>query len=409
MQVRLIKTDADHETALARIDEIFDAEPGTVEGDELELLVHLVAEFESEHFPIAMPDPIEAVKFRMEQQGLKQVDLVPYIGNKSKVSEVLNRKRPLSLSMIRRLNNGLGIPAEVLMQEPGQTLSPLYDGIDWRKFPLAEMLQRQWFPEFDGRANDLCDRAEEILGPLLFPGGHDCREMDMAARRHVRKGSVPNEYALWAWQARVLQLSSAHSLGEYDPEAMTREMMRSVISLSCLDDGPIQARRLLEKSGIAIVILHYLPGTHLDGGAMVRPDGHPVIALTLRHDRLDNFWFTLAHEVAHVVLHLSKGDQSVFLDDFEAEQGRGPKEKEADQCAAELLIPEKEWKASKARREPTRSNILDLAVRRHVHPAIVAGRVRYERKNYKILAQMVGSRGVRKLFPAYKSGELAQP
>ncbi len=119
MNGRLIKTKTDHEAALKRIDELFDARPGTVEGDELELLLHLVEEFEAVQYPIAMPDPIEALKFRMEQQGLKQADLVPYLGSKSKVSEVLNRKRPLSLAMIRKLHNGLGIPAEVLVQKPG--------------------------------------------------------------------------------------------------------------------------------------------------------------------------------------------------------------------------------------------------------------------------------------------------
>ena len=407
MNVRLIKTKADHEVALAHIDAIFDARPGTAEGDELELLLHLVEEYEADQYPITMPNPVDALKFRMEQQALKQADLVPYIGNKSKVSEVLNRKRPLSLAMIRKLHNGLGIPAEVLLQEPGKALSPLYEGVDWLQLPLAEMLKRKWFPEFEGGVNDLCDRAEEMLGPLLFPCGHDCRELDMAARRHVRQGSAPNDYALWAWQARVLQLSSEQGLGSYNPEAMTQELMRSVISLSCLDDGPKQARRLLEKNGIAVVILHYLPGTHLDGAAMLRQDGHPAIALTLRHDRLDNFWFTLAHELAHVVLHLAKGDKSVFLDDLEAGLSKGAKEKGADRFAAELLIPANEWQTSSARHDPTVSNIRNLAVRRHVHPAIIAGRVRYERKNYKMLSQMVGSRTVRRQFPAYKSGDIA--
>lgn len=119
MNVRLIKTSSDHKAALKRIDEIFHARPGTAEGDELELLLHLVEAFEAAQYPIAMPDPIDALKFRMEQQGLRQSDLVPYLGNKSKVSEVLNRKRPLSLAMIRKLHNGLGIPADVLVQGPG--------------------------------------------------------------------------------------------------------------------------------------------------------------------------------------------------------------------------------------------------------------------------------------------------
>ena len=116
MNAKLIKNEADHAAALARIEDIFDALPGTPEGDELELLVHLIDEYEAAHHAIEPPDPIEAIKFRMEQGGLKQADLVPFIGNKSKVSEVLNRKRPLSLAMIRRRKS---FPFPIL--EPWQT------------------------------------------------------------------------------------------------------------------------------------------------------------------------------------------------------------------------------------------------------------------------------------------------
>ncbi len=130
MNAKLIKNEADHGAALARIEKIFNARPGTPKGHELELLVHLVEAYEAAHHPIEPPDPIEAIKFRMEQSGLRQADLVPFIGNKSKVSEVLNRKRPLSLAMIRALHKGLGIPARVLIEEPGTALSPVYEGID---------------------------------------------------------------------------------------------------------------------------------------------------------------------------------------------------------------------------------------------------------------------------------------
>ena len=116
MKAKLIKTDAEHAVALERIEALFAAQPGTPEGDECELLVYLVRQFEADQYPIGLPNPIEAIKFRMDQQGLKQADLVPFMGNKSKVSEVLSRKRPLSLSMIRKLHNGLGIPADVLLQ-----------------------------------------------------------------------------------------------------------------------------------------------------------------------------------------------------------------------------------------------------------------------------------------------------
>jgi HTH-type transcriptional regulator/antitoxin HigA len=195
-------------------------------------------------------------------------------------------------------------------------------------------------------------------------------------------------------------------LSEYDPRAMTREFARSLVGLSCLDDGPLQARRLLAKSGIALVVLDYLPGTHLDGAAMLRADGKPVIALTLRHDRLDNFWFTLAHEMAHVVLHLAGGDGGTFLDDLDPEVAKDRKEDEADEFAAEALIPGDAWETAEARTSTAPEAVRRLAARLHVHPAIVAGRVRFERRNYSLLDSLIGRRVVRRRFVAYKSGDV---
>ena len=122
MNAKILKTDLEYQQALARLSALMDAEYGSPEGEELELLSFLLEKYEKEHFPIDLPDPIEAIKFRMEQQGLTRKDLEAYIGTQSKVSEVLNRKRPLSLAMIRALHDGLGIPAEVLLQEPGREL-----------------------------------------------------------------------------------------------------------------------------------------------------------------------------------------------------------------------------------------------------------------------------------------------
>lgn len=116
MKVKLIKTDADHKAALARIEQLWNASPGSPGAEELELLTHLVEQYESATCLIPMSDPISAIQFCMEQEGLKPSDLIPFIGGKSKVSEMLNGKRPLSLSMIRRLHFGLSIPAEVLLQ-----------------------------------------------------------------------------------------------------------------------------------------------------------------------------------------------------------------------------------------------------------------------------------------------------
>jgi HTH-type transcriptional regulator/antitoxin HigA len=116
MDIRLLKTEADYEWALSQIEEAFDAAPGTAESDRLEVLVTLVEDYEESHFPVPLPDPIEALKFRMEAQGLTRSDLEPLIGSRARVSEVLNKKRHLSLEMIRNLERGLGIPSSVLIQ-----------------------------------------------------------------------------------------------------------------------------------------------------------------------------------------------------------------------------------------------------------------------------------------------------
>jgi HTH-type transcriptional regulator / antitoxin HigA len=117
MDIKPIRTEADYEAVLARIEEIWDAETGTPESDELDVLAILVEDYEERHHPIPPPDPIEAIKFRMKQMGLNRKDLEPYIGTRGRVSEVLNRKRSLSIDMIRNLSEGLGISADVLVAQ----------------------------------------------------------------------------------------------------------------------------------------------------------------------------------------------------------------------------------------------------------------------------------------------------
>ncbi|MCO6483434.1 MAG: helix-turn-helix domain-containing protein [Flavobacteriales bacterium] len=117
MTIKPIRNENDYQRALARLEQIFDARRGTKEGDELEVLSILVDAYEQARFPIGMPDPIEAIKYRMEQMGMRQKDLAEAMGFKSRVSEVLNRKRKLTLEMIRKLNEVLRIPTEVLVQK----------------------------------------------------------------------------------------------------------------------------------------------------------------------------------------------------------------------------------------------------------------------------------------------------
>jgi HTH-type transcriptional regulator/antitoxin HigA len=116
MNINLIKTENDYNQALKRLEMIFDSKRGTSEGDELEILAMLIDQYENDHFPIDLPDPIEAIKFRMEQMGYTQSDLANIIGFKSRASEILNRKRKLSLEMIRQIHVSLKIPTDVLIQ-----------------------------------------------------------------------------------------------------------------------------------------------------------------------------------------------------------------------------------------------------------------------------------------------------
>jgi HTH-type transcriptional regulator / antitoxin HigA len=116
MRIKPIKTDVDYEAALREVERLFDANPGTSESDRLEVLATLIEAYEEKTHQIPLPDPIEAILYHMESRGLTRKDLEPFIGSRARVSEILNRKRPLTMEMIRSLHAGLGIPAEVLIQ-----------------------------------------------------------------------------------------------------------------------------------------------------------------------------------------------------------------------------------------------------------------------------------------------------
>jgi HTH-type transcriptional regulator/antitoxin HigA len=400
MKPKIIKTEVEHEAALARIEEIFDAKPGTPQGDEVELLAMLVEHYEKAAFPIDLPDPLAAIQFRMDQQGLKAKDLVPYIGSAPKVSEVLNGQRNLSLTMIRNLVNGLGIPAEVLLKEPGAQLNKDSLAAEGRKLPVAEMLKRRWFAGFNGKLSEAKEQIEDLLAAFAEPLGVAALRPALN-RQHIRSGSKMDEHALAAWRIRVATLALREPVAPYSPGTVTLEFLQQVVGLSYLDQGPRLAKEFLGKSGIHFVIEPHLPKTFLDGAALKLPDGSALVALTLRHDRLDNFWFTLCHELAHLALHLDKDDVDAFFDDLE-NTGKDKCEKEADAMASEALIPTKRWKAAKLTQQATPERVRAFAESLRISPAIPAGRIRYEKKNYTLLKDLVGAGKVRRQFEVTK-------
>lgn len=387
---RVIKTESDYPAALAEIERLLDLDPdaGSPEAEKLELLTLLVQDYESKNFPITAPDPIHAIRFRMEQQGLSPRDLVPYIGSRSKVSEVLSGKRPLTLSMIRALHSGLGIPAKILLQDRDPSASE-EDGLEWRRFPIREMIRRGWL---EGDVPD----AEQALRRFLSPLGSSSAIAVYRKTCNVRSARSMDKYALLAWTARVMRRASAgRPSSAYKRGTVDLALMREVVRLSWSEHGPLLAQEFLGKHGITLIVEPHLPRTYLDGAAMLLEDGAPVVALTLRHDRLDNFWFCLMHELAHIALHL-QSESGCFYDDLDLWTVTDPQEKDADKLAGDALIPEEAWKTSVARRLRSAEAAQHLAQQLRIHPAIVAGRMRYEWKNFRLLNQLVGHGHVRK-------------
>jgi len=394
MKIKVLKTEIEYEAALAEIEKLMDsAKP---DRDRLELLILLVRTYEDAHYPIDLPDPIEAIKFRMEQMGLKQKDLIPFIGSRSKVSEVLSRQRPLSVTMIRRLNEGMDIPAEVLLKESGAQLPVVETGIEWDRFPLAEMLKRKWLSDVQGTLMEAKKQASELL--TAWAGSFGATGLEPALlRQHVRNGSEADGYALAAWRIRVSQLAMEQKTTKYKSGTVTHEFVRDLVRLSYLENGPLLAWEFLMKNGIHFVVEKHLAHTHLDGAAIRLPDGSPLVALTIRHDRLDNFWFTLCHELAHIALHFDTQDVTVFFDDLD-HAGIDTFEEEADQWATDALIPKDLWQSANLGRRPSSRAVLNFAASLRIHPAIPAGRIRRETADYRLFSDLIGNKKVRTLF-----------
>ncbi len=321
-KIRAIRSEADHEAALARIEQLMDAGADTPQGEELDVLTDLVELYEAKVEPFGYPSPLGAIQFRMEQAELSPRDLVPFIGSRAKVSEVLSGKRPLTMQMARALHTNLGIPADVLLQQPGGELPSALDGIEWNRFPLVEMAKRGWIE----KKRNLTSHAEELVRGLIQRAGGEHVLPAAFYRRNdqARLNAKTDPYSLKAWCWEVLARANARKLpASYKPGSVDLTFLCKVAKLSWSADGPKLAQEFLAKHGIYLVYVEHLPRTHLDGAALQLADGTPVVGLTLRYDRLDNFWFCLLHELAHVGRHMTNMRSEAFVDDLSLRDVKG--------------------------------------------------------------------------------------
>jgi len=269
------------------------------------------------------------------------------------------------------------------------------------KYPVSEMAKRGWFDDFGGNSREAKKDAENLVSAFFARSG----VIEAAVALHRKSACVGNvdEFALLAWQARVMLVADDQSLPrEFDLGALTDEWVAELVHFSPHPEGPRLAAKHLENAGIHFVIEPHLPKTRLDGAAMVSAAGSPIIGLTLRYDRIDNFWFTLLHEVGHLKKHVCAGRRlSVIFDDLDVPI-ETDLEREADHFASNAIWPSGSWQKCISRFGMTPALVINDANKLKIHPAIVAGRLRKEKSNYTIFQDLLGQGDVRKLFATYE-------
>jgi HTH-type transcriptional regulator/antitoxin HigA len=402
VRLKVIETEAEYESALADFGRFFDAADGSREGEVRDVLAVLIKEYEDGKYPIVAPSPVAAIEFRMEQAGLSRKDLIPCLGSKSRVSEVLSGKRALSLSMIRELNRRLGIPYESLMRDAPTPVRMEAGDLDWSRFPIREMERNGAFNGFRADSGGLGAYREEALRWLADRAGGMVAMHAAAFRKtdDMRVKANLDPYALLGWSLQALaEVRQEPPSVAFDPSFLTGSFLKGLVSLSVMDEGPRLAAEYLAKAGIVLRVLPHLKRTYLDGAVFLVDGRYPAIVLTLRYDRLDNFWFVLLHETAHVVKGHLSAESAYIADDLKQDPGNSEKEREADAFASGVLLPSDFDSSAGAFATPR--EIVDYARRVGVHPAIVAGRIQHDRRDYSVFSSLVGRGAVRTLFSGY--------
>lgn len=330
--------------------------------------------------------------------GLSQTDLAERLGMKAQQIQRYEASDYSGASLNRLIDvcEALNVHTTGLFESDDTTKGSVFswsdiDDVVWKQFPAREMAKRGWFDV--PRKGDVYQLARDYFMRAAGP-----QFASIYHRKKMHGGSVPNEYALLAWQARILE-RARNIVETYDPPEFVADdrWIADLVALTRREDGPKRAQTLLLSKGIVLVTEKNLSGTYLDGGAMLDHNGRPVIGLTLRFDRLDNFWFVLFHELGHVFLHLMDGLRYDFFDEEET-VGDDMVEREADMFALESLIPERKWNECLSRFALSEEAVRIDAKSLGIDPSIIAGRIRKERGDYTILGALIGQDQVASQF-----------
>lgn len=333
--------------------------------------------------------------------GLSQAGLAGKLGMKEQQIQryEAERYRSISLQNFRRIAGILGVDIRASLRGNldrwlTETSSPTQPALSEHQFRtvLAHAKKNQWFNNIDDEALQRKKIVEFISE------NHSKFDSVGLLRTGLNTIDLQDDALLIAWRARVAERAElvCNKL-ENVFDFLDISWLQKFVRLSSLENGPLEAIRMAADKGIVIIIEPQLPGLTLDGAAFLL-NGIPVIGVTIRHDRVDNFWFTLMHEFGHIFLHQHRGLVSGFFDEELESTKNSELEKQADQFASSVLIPTERWRVSSARIARSPGPIEQFAKQVGIHPAIVFGRLRRERNDYRIFSNKVGSGEVRNQF-----------
>lgn len=328
-------------------------------------------------------------------RGLSQRQLAELLGIAEQQVQRYERERysAISLSRYEKILGALGVQLDARLGSAPTSRLPEQVSLKFSPAVVKEAVRRRWL------GADIAGSEEQAaLQSYVFEGAH------LGKSRVLHRRSAPNnrpydDSALVLWRARILKLGHSRATKcRASFNIADLSWLRELTALSERDEGPLNAVSYLEEKGIIVVIESHLDQTYLDGAAMVLTNGVPIVGLTLRHDRIDSFWFTLLHEIGHVFLHFNRGLSEGFVDDWDNFDENDSVEREANNFATSTLIPDELWKFAPVRFSRSVESIQNFAASNKIHPAIVAGRIRQERGDYTKFGKLLGQGQVRRLF-----------
>lgn len=302
------------------------------------------------------------------------------------------RYRSISLSGLQRVARTLGVTLTADVDQPLR--EPWLPSYEMSKGELLKVLKHArengWLDKVDQSDDNGISQLRRTVAEHVGEYG-----TPSLLRTGLNVHDLSKDWFLLAWKAQVTRTALRliqRKKPKYRPLNMS--WLSELVKLSVFEDGPLRAKEMLAEQGILLVVEPQIAGMRVDGAAFLI-DEHPVIGLTIRLDTVDNFWFTLMHEMGHVILHYRTGLASGFFDDFEHLE-IDEMEEEANRFAQNMLIPDAVWSKSPARIAKTAEPVERLAKQLGIAPAIIFGRLRLERQNYKIFSDKIGRGRVRK-------------